>query len=137
MCSIYKLYVPGYEYVYIGSTIQPLTTRLIEHRFSAKQLKGTSSNALFYMGDPVIELLEECSKNERFERERWWIENTSNVLNKLRPARTNVDRCASQRARYARNPDKVKSYMGQRIECPICGFQVRRGDKSRHLKTHG
>ena len=137
MCSIYKLYVEGEEYIYIGSTSQSLIQRRIEHKCAAKNIDtNTASSILFYLGEPIIELLEECPIENRFERERWWIDNTPNALNILHPCQTIQDVRADRKRYYANNTETVKNYMKSRMKCPVCQADIRRGNKSRHIKKY-
>ena len=117
--------------------MQSLIQRRREHKWAAKSIDdNTASSILFYLGEPIIELLEECPIEKRFERERWWVDNTPNALNILHPAQTIDDVRANRRRYYANNTETVKNYMKTRIKCPVCQADILRGNKSRHLKKH-
>jgi len=63
--KIYKLWSPQTDEVYIGSTTQPLSKRMAQHRMKYKRYKAgkyhyiTSFNIMKY-GDVRIELICEC-----------------------------------------------------------------------------
>ena len=68
---------------YIGSTTkQYLSQRLAQHRYDLRQEGTITSIQVIQCPTAYIELLEECNKNNRYERERWWIENTATCVNK-------------------------------------------------------
>jgi len=84
--KIYKLVSSSTDKIYIGSTIRTLDSRLYEHKTKTNQ----SSSRLFG-NDMDIVLIENYPCNSRYElevRERYWIENTENVVNKTIPTRT-------------------------------------------------
>jgi len=65
---------------YIGSTVQTLNNRKAQH----KKKQNCTSKLLFdeYGFDNCIfTILEECIIEQRFERERHYIENTPNIVN--------------------------------------------------------
>lgn len=92
--KIYRLYVKGVEeFPYIGSTTCALDRRLGLHKDQAKSetQKKCASSVLFEDGNEVvIELLEDfrCeTKDELHARERYWIEQYPECLNKNMPGR--------------------------------------------------
>ena len=85
--------------IYIGSTLLHLEKRLYHHR---QNLLKCRSHILLQCPTATIELLEECSADMRKERERWWIENTPNCVNRNRPGRTVEDRRKQSREATAR-----------------------------------
>ena len=92
--KIYKIYIKGIEEVcYIGSTTRTLDERLYFHRHSAKTSEQTKcgSTALFEDGNEVeIALVEDfpcTSKLELETRERYWIEQFPDCVNKNIPTR--------------------------------------------------
>jgi hypothetical protein len=92
MVSIYRLFVEGEDLCYVGSTALSLEKRLASHRKnSTRENRLCTSHILFYLGEVQIELLESCNDADRKERERYWIENTPNVVNKCIPGRTDAE----------------------------------------------
>lgn len=87
MPFIYKL-VGGGDEVYIGSTIQSLNRRFSSHKTDYKRGGGCSAEILFekYGVNAVrIEMLEEITEDEMLHREKFYILNTANVVNKNIP----------------------------------------------------
>tara|TARA_R110000803_G_C11728831_1_gene289353 strand:+ start:75 stop:491 length:417 start_codon:yes stop_codon:yes gene_type:complete len=60
---------------YIGSTSQPLNIRLIQHK---NKDNGCSSNKLD-LYNSFIYTIEECNREDKREREKYWINNTDCV----------------------------------------------------------
>ena len=92
--KVYKLYVPGIdEMPYIGSTFETLEVRFSKHKNSALYPTQTKTRAcvLFEEGNEVIiellEILEDATKEELEARERHWIEQYPECLNKNIPGR--------------------------------------------------
>jgi len=84
--KIYKLVSSSTDKIYIGSTIRTLRKRLIEHKAKTNQ---ASSRLLGQ--DMIIVLIENypCNSKKELElRERYWIENSENIINKSIPTRT-------------------------------------------------
>lgn len=98
--KIYRIISDQSDQVYIGSTIEKtLACRLSKHRDMHKRyLAGihnrvTSFDILQYPDAQII-LVENypCqNKDELLARERHWIENTPNCVNKIIPGRTNAE----------------------------------------------
>lgn len=104
--KIYKLYVPGQDPCYIGSTTWELRKRLNQHKCASLDptQNKCKSDVLFTMGQVHIELLEECSCNtiqELRAKEAEWIRKTPNVLNKNIPGRTMQEERAENWEKYA------------------------------------
>ena len=96
------------DLAYVGSTEQELSRRFTRHRSSRRSwLKGKTNNCSSFpiVADPTayIELLEECEEGVRYERERWWIENTPNCVNLCVPGR---DMKEYQADWYQKNKEK-------------------------------
>ena len=92
--KIYKLYIPGIDEVcYIGSTITSLSERFDNHKYQANNInqKKTGAAPLFEEGNEVvISLIEEypCQTKQELEaRERYWIEQYPDCVNKNIPTR--------------------------------------------------
>ena len=66
---------------YIGSTSQPLNTRLRHHRCHT-----TCSSYKLDLYNSFIYTIEECDEENRNEREQYWIDNTEcvNIINVIR-----------------------------------------------------
>ena len=91
---IYRLSLAGIEEIcYIGSTTLPLSTRYSHHKHQAVATcqKKCAASILFEDGNEVeISLLEEGpfeSIKQMEERERWWIEQHPDCVNKNIPGR--------------------------------------------------
>jgi len=91
---------------YIGSTNKRLILRFWGHRLYNSTARPASSKQLFERyGEDRLEIiqLEECGEDDRFIRERWWIENTL-CVNKCVPFRTDEERkdvCKMNQKRFA------------------------------------
>lgn len=106
MVSIYRLFVEGEDLCYVGATAMTLEERYTVHRTNAtREISQCTSHVLFYLGEVQIQLLETCNEEDRKERERYWIENTPNVVNKAIPGRSSAE---YQRIYYSVNKDKKK-----------------------------
>ena len=113
---IYKI-VCG-DLTYIGSTCQPLSKRMANHRKCYKCWKNGKNNyiysfKLFDIGDPQIVLIEECkcdNKEQLLRRERHYIENMD-CVNKAIPGgrhNENKDKIAERKAKwYLLNKEKI------------------------------
>jgi hypothetical protein len=81
MAKIYKLSSLVNDKAYIGSTCNPLNVRMAQHILShhafqsGNNSKCISSFDVINSGEYKIELLEECSIEDRFKREQYWIDN--------------------------------------------------------------
>jgi hypothetical protein len=150
MTTIYKITSTAGEKVYIGSTIRPLAERWSKHKADHKvrQQYRCTSQILFdeYGVDSCsIEEIEKVDLDKRYERERFWIENTENCVNHNIPGRrtraeynkayylSNLDKA---KAFYLENSAKIKAYKTERIACPTCGKNLARGCLTRHNKRH-
>jgi hypothetical protein len=83
---------------YIGSTTQTLCDRLAEHRADMKRGRAISSIQVMKCPTAYIELLEECEKSKKKERERWWIRNTPNCINEQKLQTDEEKRVAMNKA---------------------------------------
>lgn len=124
--KIYKLVSNSVEGCYYGSTTQPLSHRIRQHRsdykrWKAKIKRNCTSFKLFEGGDVDIILVEDypCeSKEQLHSRERHWIENNE-CLNKNIPTRTdseyyqaNRDKIYEKNIEWRKNnPVKLAQYM--------------------------
>ena len=147
---------------YIGSTIQTLNNRKAQHK---KKLNCTSKILFDEYGfdNCIFTVLEECTTDQRFERERYYIENTLNIVNIKIPTRTpneyyndnkdkineyrtkwnidNKDKNYNTKQLYYKNNkskllEKSKLYSSVRIICDICLKEMIQGSLLRHKKRH-
>jgi len=91
METIYSITSDKGDKVYIGRTAQTLNSRKCGHHCDYRNNKYCSSRELFDdygLENCVFTALEECAKEQGAERERYHIENTSNVVNIRTPGRT-------------------------------------------------
>lgn len=76
--KIYQITSKQTDDVYIGSTIQRLSSRLTDHKAKYKNVADVSSRELMKYDDVIIELIElyPCeTREDLLWRERYWIEN--------------------------------------------------------------
>jgi hypothetical protein len=87
MAKIYKLSSLVNDKVYIGSTCNPLNVRMAQHILSHWAFKSGNNSTRVSSYDIIdteeykIELLEECSIEEKFIREQYYID-TIKCINK-------------------------------------------------------
>lgn len=87
MAKIYRLSSLVNDKVYIGSTCNPLNVRMAQHILSHWAFKSGNNSKCISSYDIIdteeykIELLEECSIEERFKMEQKWID-TIKCVNK-------------------------------------------------------
>ena len=136
--KVYRLVAAGTVDVYIGTTCSSLEKRLYQHNFAVANPQTTrqcTACKLYEGGRAVsIELVENfpcANKQELNVRERWWIENTPNCINKNIPGQTWKERAVK------RDPE-IKEYMtiyrAMLFECE-CGATVSRAEKARHERS--
>lgn len=165
--KIYKLVSSLTADVYVGSTILKLNRRLSHHKshyklFIENEFRDCASFRLFEKGknEVRIELIEDYSCNCKSEleiRERYWIENTVNCINKKIPTRTVKEyrqahkEAISEREKEYRKANREvilerkkeyrqanKQVLLERKKVKIaceCGSVIRKNDLSRHKKT--
>jgi group I intron endonuclease len=144
MATIYKITSEKGEKVYIGSTTQSLPERWGEHKC---RNHNCTSKILFdeYGIDTCsLEEIEKVDHDKRYERERFWIENTENCVNIVVPGRTqaewyqeNKERVLEHNKAYRlENSDKIKARKTERITCPTCGKNLARNSFASHKKRH-
>lgn len=112
MAKIYKIYNPNEPEtpIYVGSTTSSLCERFSKHKYDFINNKtSTMSHILFqeYADDLKIELLEECSIDERHIREQFYINNT-NCIN-LRNAPSGLSGEEYRKRYYAENYEKIRN----------------------------
>lgn len=102
--KIYLIYLPGLEeYGYIGSTVQTLEQRMKRHKYQkeSKQPYQFASCVFFQDENEVcIKLLEDypCNtKQELLEREKYWLDEFPDAVNKNPPILSEEDRLMRSR----------------------------------------
>lgn len=116
--KVYLLYIPGLEeYGYVGSTVEELGRRLSEHKTTAKSDKVRykfASACLFEEGNEVcIKLLEEypCeTKQQLLERERYWLDQYPEAVNKNPPILCEEERKEREKASHWKAYEKNKEH---------------------------
>ena len=115
MISIYKIEDIN-DLAYVGSTGMTLEKRLSHHRYHKRRGIYYSSSKL-NLDNCIITLLEECSAEDRTQRERYWI----NHLDTVNDYKSNFDykkyyeknkdkKLAIQREYRKNNKQKIKDY---------------------------
>ena len=151
--KIYKLVSFQTDKCYIGSTtIRYLSQRLTQHKSDVKRNRPISSIEIAKFDDCEIVLIENYPCNDFYElraRERYWIEQEPNCVNKMFPTRTkkeyrdlNKEVIQAQcKEYYNNNTDKVKkkrmeyyAKIKQLVECE-CGAKVLNCNLQRHQQT--
>jgi hypothetical protein len=148
--KIYKLVSFRTDKVYIGSTCEKLSVRKAKHKRSYNQfLSGKYHNVtsfeLIKLGDVDIVLLEEypCENKEQLhKRERFYIENTNNCVNKKMPIQTRKEYREKnkeiikqhKKEYYEEHKEEIELKANQVFRCS-CGIDVRKKNKARHEKT--
>ncbi len=135
--KIYKIISPHTDKIYIGSTTkQYLSQRLTKHKshFLMYEKHGKGSNmgsfVLLRLGDVEIILLETYPCNSREElvaREKHWMEQYNNLVNKSRPVITEQER-KEHKKQYAL---KKYNYTNEKHICE-CGGEY----TTQHITTH-
>lgn len=111
MIKIYKIIDNTNGNVYIGSTEQKyLSDRIATHRYDykTKNKNGCVSREIIKNGDYNYELIEETDDETR---ERYYIDNEKNIINKQKPKRTRKEWLKD-------NPDKRPAYHRSWGGCP-------------------
>jgi|DEB0MinimDraft_10_1074344.scaffolds.fasta_scaffold00539_16 hypothetical protein len=149
--KIYKIISPHTDKCYVGSTIQPLSSRMTGHRRDFKNGKYMTSSEIMKLGDYKIILIENypCENIEQLlKREQHYID-TLDCVNKHQPTKVfdaenyykeyhiknREHKCKMAREYREKNIDKIKKRLKEKIECE-CGAIFTRGNgMSRHKKT--
>ena len=128
---VYKIWAPGLEKCYIGSTRLMLKRRFLRHKSNMKAWQEgrycycTSYQVLAHEG-VQIELVHEDEfgdAQELHECEKYWISKFETV-NKINPTTTR-DEYQQKRHEWRRH----------RVPCPVCGVIMRRDCAGRHQKN--
>lgn len=162
--KIYKIICDATDEIYVGSTTQPLYKRLSTHK-RHQHIRNLTSKILFEKGNCEIILIEDypCERKEQLHaRERHYIENLGNVINKTIPTRTdkeyyvdnkekikekdkqyyenNKEHIIERSRKYKRdNKEKIKEhydkYQSLRICCLNCGSEINTKSLNKHQRT--
>ena len=115
---IYKLSCKNTLKTYYGSTSGSILNRLSEHENKYRRGVKHSSADIIAGGNYIIEELEIIDyddKNELRARERWFIENDKNCINKNIPNRTShdwhLDNPQYNKEYYQTHKEKHQAYM--------------------------
>jgi len=99
---------------YVGATKQKLIRRFSKHKSNKKLGEGNCSSNKLNLEYSIIYELEECSEEDRHDRERYWINHLNSVnterLNGVDKKRRYEKHKIYQREWQRRNSDKVKEY---------------------------
>ena len=101
---IYSLETDGFIW-YVGSTRQPYQ-REFQHR--GEYAKGVGASQIPSEYDWSFNLLENCPDTQRYEKERYWIEKLSPLLNRKIPAKTKEDE--KERQKRYRQTERAKEF---------------------------
>jgi hypothetical protein len=111
--KIYKITSPQTDKVYIGSTKQTLKYRFSHHKSGAKH-KGkyySSFDLIQNYSDCEIELIQEVEVDQRYIRERYWIEfYQDKCVNERIPIRTKEETREHQREYYEANREQIREH---------------------------
>ena len=83
-CLIYRIVDNTNGNQYVGSTKTKLSDRMKVHRYYVNNEGGGSSSIVMKNQNYYVEIIEECDLSIRYERERYFINNTENCINKLK-----------------------------------------------------
>ena len=124
--KIYKLWSPQGNEIYIGSTINPLSKRLAQH----KSYRDCNSKYLFEnYNDVRIELIEEypCDNKIQLNKKEGEHIRNNTCLNRCIPGRTKKER----EKKYRENN---KEHLNKKFVCE-CGGKYTHQNKAAHSKT--
>jgi len=140
------------DFKYVGSTNQKLNIRLSQHR-SDKKLNRSISSSKLNLYNCIIYELEKCNEENKKEREQSWINklhcvNINNIVfdkkewrenNKQKTSIHNKKYCENNKDKIKEyrenNKDKMKEYRKLEWYCSACKCNVKKCNKSRHLKS--
>lgn len=111
MATIYSITSTKGNKVYIGSTTN-YPDRIRHHGGKANNCNSKILFEEYGKENCIFNILEECPVEQRYERERFHIDNTPNNINGKRPNITteedNQRRYASKKEWVKKNPDKAR-----------------------------
>lgn len=156
MIKIYKIWSKKGDKIYVGSTSkQYLCSRKADHISSYRRNKGQQccSKILFDeygVENCIFEVIEECEKDKRYDREKYWIE-TLNSINRFKNLTQTIEEKKAYKAEWHQqklhgenqeayrekrllNHQKYREDNKETIQCE-CGYTYSIFHKARHLKT--
>lgn len=144
IATIYRIYSPSSELVYIGSSVNSLKSRFSSHKTTKKRwLSGESTQCCYSFRvldfpDAAIESLEvlvNCPKHVVRERERHYMElDKVNCVNHNNPIRTRTEQLAQYKKHYYANIDAIKLHNSTKKTCE-CGTILSTCSFYSHVKT--
>jgi hypothetical protein len=138
--KIYKICSYKTRKIYIGSTCEKyLSNRLARHRqckreYEKNGTRYTTSFKILEYDDCEIVLIEDFPCKNKYQlhaRERYWIENTHNCVNKYIPNRTSKE---YKKVYNKENREKILAQKKERFICQ-CGSNVSKAHKARHIAS--
>ncbi len=123
---------------YVGSTTQKLNERLSRHKYSKNNGNYCSSSKL-NLDNCIITQLEQCNPEQRKEREKYYI-NEIDCVNKYKLNGRDKEKNKEYKKDYMKkwhenNKETIKEYNKLDWFCSHCKCNVKRCNKSHHLKT--
>ena len=156
LTRFYKIVSDNTEKVYVGSTRLSLQARLVwhEHDYSMylhTNIRNITSIEILKCGNYSIQLLEEklCGDVERDQIESKYIQNTPNIVNKLKRLgeykRLGATGYAKEysyeknntrmKQHYKENKTNILERSKEKFTCDICGGSYDYSHKSTHMKS--
>jgi len=154
MIKIYKIWSEKGDKIYVGSTSkQYMASRKSDHlsKYRRDKARQCCSKILFDeygVENCIFEVIEECEKDKRYDREKYWIE-TLNSINRVKNLTQTIEEKKAYKAdwhqqqlhgenqeayREKRRINQLENYKKETIQCE-CGFSYSIHHKARHLKT--
>ena len=124
---------------YVGSTILPLHIRKRQHKSKNHTCSSRILMEEYGFENCDFTVLEECPIEQRYERERFYINNYPNNVNTVkRPVRTQEDTKEYNTDYYKHHQNRIKTTSKKngsiRVECDICGRESRKDHLPRHKR---
>ena len=102
-CKIYRIVDNTNGNVYVGSTTTSLSDRMKCHKYCINKKEGCSSSIVMKNNDYFYEIIEECDLSIRYERERYYINNTENCINQRKLNGLDKEKRKISKAKYEKN----------------------------------
>jgi len=136
--KIYMISSSQTNQVYIGSTKLTLEQRFSRHISHAKntKIKCISRVLINNFSDCKIDLIEYTTKENRSQRERYWVEYyCDRAVNRWLPGRTKKEYNKKWYQQHTeQHKERMKEYGAVLITCE-CGSTYTRGNKTQHLRS--